>query len=70
MRNATALLLGFVLLAMAGAKEWIIDQWEYRAGVGRWIVAILLTAFLGFAILWALAPIVWEWGNWLLIAFG
>jgi hypothetical protein len=66
----TAMLLGFLLLAMAGAKEWLLDLWHTSPGFGRWAVAAIVSLTIGFALIWAVYPIVYEWGNWLLIACG
>jgi hypothetical protein len=68
--NITALILGFVLLAMAGAKEWLLDLWHTSPGFGRWAVAAIVSLVIGFALIWAVAPIVYAWGSWLFAACG
>jgi len=59
--NATALLLGFLLLAIVGAKEWLLDLWRTSPGFGRWIVGITVSIVIGFAFVWAVVPIIFKW---------
>jgi hypothetical protein len=68
--NITAMLLGFLLLAMAGAKEWLLDLWHTSPGFGRWAVAAIVSLTIGFALIWAVYPIVYAWGSWLLAVIG
>lgn len=68
-RNITALLAGFLLLAMAGSKEWIIDIWKQLKPLEKifW-VAVFITAIVA-AFIVAIVPVIWEWGQWLLLHF-
>lgn len=69
-KNVTALLLGILLLSMAGAREWIADVWRQFNVWERFLWAFAFAALITFALAWSVAETVWQWGHWLFGAIG